>query len=78
MVHSGGGAHGIDASLHGVVEDALGEEHQGMHGLVLGSAATYPCTVRSVRNDAIVGSAGTRSARDRMPWKRTHRTIHPT
>ena len=36
MVHSGGGAHGIDASLHGVVEDALGEEHQGMHGLVLG------------------------------------------
>ena len=39
MVHSGGGAHGIDASLHGVVEDALVEEHQGMHDVVLGGGS---------------------------------------
>jgi hypothetical protein len=33
------GAHGIDAALQGVVEDVLGEEHQGMHGLVLGGGS---------------------------------------
>jgi hypothetical protein len=33
------GAHGIDAPLHGVVEDALVEAHQGMHGLVLGGGS---------------------------------------
>ena len=38
MVHSGG-AHGIDASLHGVVKDAFVEEHQGMHDLVLGGGS---------------------------------------
>jgi hypothetical protein len=30
------GAHGIDLSRQGMVEDALVEEHQGIHGLVLG------------------------------------------
>jgi hypothetical protein len=30
------GTHGVDATLHGVVEDALIEEHQDIHGLVLG------------------------------------------
>ena len=30
-----GGAHGMDAVLQGVVEDAHGEEHQGMRRLVL-------------------------------------------
>jgi len=62
-----GGAYGIDAALQGVIEDALVEEHQGIHGLVLGAAATLPCTARSVRNDSILGSAGKRSWRDRMP-----------
>jgi hypothetical protein len=33
------GAHGIDAALHGVVEGALVEEHQGIHGLVLGGGS---------------------------------------
>ncbi len=30
------GAHGIDTARQSMVEDALGEEHQGMHRLVLG------------------------------------------
>ena len=30
------GAHGIDAALQRMIEDALVEEHQGIHGLVLG------------------------------------------
>ena len=30
------GAHGINTALHGMIEDALIEEHQGIHGLVLG------------------------------------------
>jgi len=30
------GAHGIDTALQSVVEGALVEEHQGIHGLVLG------------------------------------------
>jgi len=33
------GSHGIDAALQGVVEEALGEEHQGMHGVVLGGGS---------------------------------------
>ncbi len=33
------GAHGIDAALHDVVEDALVEERQGIHGLVLGGGS---------------------------------------
>ena len=33
------GAHGIDAARHGVVEDARVEEHQGIHGLVLGGGS---------------------------------------
>ena len=34
-----GSAYGIDTVLHGVVEDALVEEHQGIHGLVLGGGS---------------------------------------
>jgi hypothetical protein len=30
---------GIDAALHGVGEDALGEKHQGIRGLVLGGSS---------------------------------------
>ena len=33
------GAHGIDAARQSMVEDALVEAHQGMHGLVLGGGS---------------------------------------
>jgi hypothetical protein len=34
-----GGAHGIDVALQGVMEDAFVEEHQSIHGLVLGGGS---------------------------------------
>ena len=42
------------------------------------AAATFACMARSVRNDSILASAGKRSSRDRMLWKRINRTIQST
>ena len=61
-----------------MVEDALVEEHQGIHAWLWVAGATFPFTAQSVRNASTFGSVGKRSLRDRMPWKRTNRTIQST
>jgi hypothetical protein len=70
-------ANGIDRAFHGLAQEAP-EENQRIHGLIPGGRRNVFLHGQMSQEDFDLGSAGRRSSRERMRWKRIKRTIQST
>ena len=82
-VDHGGGNIVVPEQLRNGADVGAALQQVGGEGMPEGMGAdvlrqTGTADARSVRNDSISASAGKRSARDRIPWKRANRRIHST